>query len=132
MNALYNATIKPCGVDTEQLQILIQVRLRGRPTLAALSEYMIATTPTMRRVVAAMVRSGLLLYTTDPADKRVRRISLTEKGDAVIEEGAKLWIMTHRRLETLLGKTRTKDLRKTLDWISSEDFLDAFTVTRDI
>ena len=132
MNGLYNATIKPCGVDTEQLQILIQVRLREDPTLATLSDYMITNRSTMRRVVAALVRNGLLLYTTDSSDKRVRRISLTEKGDAVIEDGAKLWIVTHRRLESLLGKTRTKDLRKTLDWISSEDFLDAFTVTRDV
>ena len=132
MNSLYNSTIKPCGVDTEQLQILIQVRLRGDPTLATLSDYMITSRSTMKRVVAALVRTGLLLYTINSSDKRMRRVSLTEKGDAVIEEGAKLWIVTHRRLESLLGKTHTKDLRKTLDWISSEDFLDAFTVTRDV
>ncbi len=130
LNVLYNTAITLCGVDTEQLEILIQVRSRREPTLATLSDYLVTTKPTLRRVVAAMVKSGLLTYLTDSSDKRVRRLRLTDKGDAVIDHGSKLWIRTHRKLETLLGKTRTRDLRKTLDWIASDDFRDAFTVTR--
>ncbi len=130
LNALYNTAITPCGVDTEQLEILVQVRLRREPTLATLSDYLVKTKPAMRRVVAAMVKSGLLAYVTDSSDKRVRRLRLTERGDAMIDNGSKLWTLTHRRLEILLGKTRTRDLRKTLDWLASDDFADAFTVTR--
>ena len=76
LNALYNTAITPCGVDTEQLEILIQVRLRREPTLATLSDYLVTTKPTVRRVVAAMVKSGLLTYLADSSDKRVRRLRL--------------------------------------------------------
>ena len=130
LDALYNTAIKPCGVDTEQLEILVQVRLRRQPTLATLCDFLVKTKPTVRRVVAALVKNGLLVYLTDSSDKRIRRLRLTEKGDAMIDNGSKLWIPTHRRLETLLGKTRTKDLRKTLEWLASDDFADAFTITR--
>jgi DNA-binding MarR family transcriptional regulator len=53
---------------------------------AQLSRRFLMTPQSMNEIVTTLQRKDLLLKTTDPQNKRILRISLTEKGQEVLQE----------------------------------------------
>jgi DNA-binding MarR family transcriptional regulator len=75
------------GLSAPRLSALSTVAFGESRTLGEMARMEQVTPPTMTRMVAALERDGLVLRTTDRADKRVVRVAATAKGRRLIEQG---------------------------------------------
>ncbi len=69
-----------------------------------------------------LVRDGLVLVQVDELDRRSRRVLLTEDGRRKYEEARLISQRMSCRFEQAFGEEETVQLRKTLDFIASDDF----------
>ena len=68
-----------------QTAALVSVQRYGPLTLGRLAELERVTPPSITRIVAALESEGLVRRETDPGDRRVARVSITEPGDALLQ-----------------------------------------------
>ncbi|WP_214368245.1 MarR family winged helix-turn-helix transcriptional regulator [Pseudonocardia sp. H11422] len=74
------------SVPPLQLSALVTVEQHGPLRLSELARREAVTAPTMSRVLAALDEQGLVVRTVDPQDARGVRITLSDKGAAVLAE----------------------------------------------
>jgi len=75
------------GVSGPRLSALSVVVFGGVTTLGDLARAEQVRPPTMSRLVAGLVRDGLMEAVRDPEDRRVQRIRATAKGRTLLEAG---------------------------------------------
>jgi DNA-binding MarR family transcriptional regulator len=73
------------GISSAQYSALAMLYDRGAMSLVALARAERVTHPTMSRVVAGLERRGAVERSADAADRRSRRVALTEDGRALYE-----------------------------------------------
>jgi DNA-binding MarR family transcriptional regulator len=99
------------GLSAPRLSALSVIVFSGPISLAELAAAEQVRPPTMTRLVEALVQDGLVTRTVDERDRRVIRISATETGKRVLEEGRR------RRVEALtrrLGGLADSEMRALL------------------
>jgi DNA-binding MarR family transcriptional regulator len=108
--------LRPAGVGIGQWAVLLFLWTRDGLSQAELSRVVAIEPPTMVRTIDRMVRDGLVTRAPDPADGRLTRIHLTERGrslrddlipKAIAVNTAALGRLTPaegRTLQRLLGK----------------------------
>ncbi|MCL6600301.1 MAG: winged helix DNA-binding protein [Alicyclobacillus macrosporangiidus] len=74
-----------CGEDLSLIQshILFEVRRRHLPSMQEVANALGVDVTTFSRQVKALVEMGLVQTTQDPNDRRVKLLSLTEKGQDI-------------------------------------------------
>ena len=97
------------GVSAPRLSALSVLVFGGPRTIGALASAEGVTAPTMTRLVAAMVRDGLVERSEDPADRRVVRVRATEAGHALLLAGRDRRVAA---LEGMLGPLTPKERRR--------------------
>jgi DNA-binding MarR family transcriptional regulator len=85
------------GLTPSLLSALSAIDRRGRVTIGELGALEQVQPPTMTRLVAALVETGLVRREADEADRRIAWLSLTP-------DGARLLGRTRRRKEAFLAK----------------------------
>lgn len=94
------------GLPAPQLSALSVIVFGGPLTLGQLAAAEQVRPPTITKVVAELETAGLVTRETDPADRRVARVSATARGARLLHEGRA------RRVASLAGSLRglaTKD-----------------------
>ena len=71
-------------------------------------------------------RDGLVKISVDPQDRRNRLIALTAHGRARLAESDALWARAQRGFEASFGVAKSASLRKALEYLVSDDFVNAF------
>lgn len=74
------------GLTPTMLSALAAIEAHGPVTLGELAAAEQVRPPTVTRVVGALDEQGLIVRTTDPDDRRVTRVELTEAGQALLAE----------------------------------------------
>jgi DNA-binding MarR family transcriptional regulator len=107
------------GLSPSQLSALAVIENHGRLTLGALAEQERVAPPSITKIVAKLEADGLVVRTTDAADRRVTWIELSARGTALLEESRR------RKTAWLAGRIETLDAgeRQRLD--AALDVLDA-------
>jgi DNA-binding MarR family transcriptional regulator len=85
--------------------------------IGKLAEMTGASLPATGRAVDALVRSGLATRTEDPDDRRVKRVEITEVGNAGVEE---------------IYESRVATLRDFLDGLSADQLDDLATAIKPL
>lgn len=75
------------GLSAPQLSALSVVVFGGPVTLGDLARAEQVRPPTISRLVAGLVRAGLVETVPDPNDRRVQRVKATARGRALLEGG---------------------------------------------
>lgn len=88
------------GVGPAQLSALSVLVFAGAKSLAELAEAEQVKAPTMSRIVAALLREGLVRRRRDKQDRRALVIKATPKGIRLMQQGRE------RRVEMLAGALR--------------------------
>ena len=78
--------IRPAGVAIGQWAVLLFLWARDGMSQVDLSRVVSIEPPTMVRTIDRMVRDGLVTRSADPADGRVSRIHLTDRGRSLRDE----------------------------------------------
>lgn len=110
------------GLTPPRLSALSVIVFGGPVTLGQLAKAEQVSAPTMTRLVAGMVRDGLVRRKPDSQDKRVVWIESTARGSRILQEG-------RRRRVTLLARQLAQLNRSQLAVINEATELLSATVT---
>ena len=81
-----SAPLMSTALTMQQLRAVLLVDLEGPLTGHALAERLGVSTATTSGLVDRLVEHGVVARTEDPADRRVRRVALTEAGARTVRE----------------------------------------------
>jgi DNA-binding MarR family transcriptional regulator len=108
--------LRPLGIGIGQWAVLLILWAQDGMTQADLSRVVAIEPPTMVRTIDRMVRDGLVTRTSDPADRRITRIYLTEGGlslrDELVPRAVAVNTATLARLNPAERTTLRRLLRK--------------------
>lgn len=90
------------------------VRSTGLP-IGVLSERLGTDPTTLNRTLKPLAAKGLVRNSTDPADRRVRVVRITEKGKYELLKAIPLWRQAQRHVESALGQKTASALNELLD-----------------
>jgi len=127
LSQLYDAVLAPCGLSSSQRSILLHVVRGNRPCMTELAQSLVLDRSALARNIQPLERDGYLVQMRDEKDGRTRRVGLTPKGRAKLDESNRLWKQAQHRFETAYGSERAAALRVALAEIYSDEFSDAFS-----
>ncbi|MCB0212044.1 MAG: MarR family transcriptional regulator [Anaerolineae bacterium] len=79
--------IKENDLSTTQLSTLMRLYYRGVCPISEIGDHLGVTNAAVSQMVQRLVEQGLLDRTEDPSDRRVKQLTLTAEGRALIEQG---------------------------------------------
>ncbi len=75
------------GLSFSQLSVLMRLKHGGNSGVTEIGDQMGVTSAAASQAVDRLVQLGLIERTEDPEDRRAKRLALTKKGSALIEQG---------------------------------------------
>jgi DNA-binding MarR family transcriptional regulator len=74
------------GATTTQLRVMYEIRKGCEPSTGEVAEQLHVRPATLTGLADRLERNGFIRRWTDPTDRRVVRIGLTDEGNAVLDE----------------------------------------------
>jgi DNA-binding MarR family transcriptional regulator len=78
---------KSTGLSIPQFSVLMQLHYRGACGMSKISEGYDITPAAASQLVDKLVQSGFIQRVEDPADRRAKLLSLTDKGTQLVQQG---------------------------------------------
>lgn len=72
-------------ISPEQWALLLQIADKGNPSMSDLVDTVVSDHPNVTRLVAGLHRMGYVVRMKNPEDRRSHLISMTSKGDLLIQ-----------------------------------------------
>lgn len=85
LRAFFDAAVREEGLTLARARALFAIARRGPLTQKELAEELEIETPTLVRVLDGMEKQSLIIRTEDAADRRAKRIAMTQAGEAAFE-----------------------------------------------
>jgi len=115
VSQIYDRHLEPHGLTISQFGVMVQVRVGDAPSIGQLAERMVMDPTTLTRALRPLERRGLLSLTPDPADRRTRRLTLTEEGRALLRRARAGWEAAQAEVRAALGDEASLALVAQLD-----------------
>lgn len=112
--ALYDAAMAPHGLRISQFAVLSRLRRAGPLSQQALATDLLLDRTTLGRNLRPLERDGLIAIETDERDRRVRRLAVTAKGLALVQDAMPAWHAAQQRFEAGYGAEAAASLRAAL------------------
>jgi DNA-binding MarR family transcriptional regulator len=100
---------KSTGLSMPQISILMQLRHKGPCGMSEVSERFDITAAAASQLVDKLVHAGYLDRTEDPSDRRAKLLTLSAKGEKLIQHGTE---ERYRWLGDLSSKLSTEEQEK--------------------
>lgn len=114
---IYAAELRTCGLGRAQFPLLETLASAGGGLATSdLARKLDLDRTTLTRILGPLLASGLVARSADPADGRVRRITLTEQGRVQLGAGRLAWRRAQARTLERIGleswRALEEDLRR--------------------
>lgn len=119
LTRLYDEALRPLGVQTSQLAVLMAVALApedGAP-LGLLADVLVMDRTTLSRNLRPLEKLGLLRVARSPRDARAKLVLLTAPGQRVIADSLPLWKRAQAGVARAVGRDAAAELRGHLDQV---------------
>ena len=103
---------KNTGLSMPQFSILMQLRYRGTCSVSDISDRFDFSAAAASQLVDKLVQAGYLERAEDPTDRRAKLLSLSAKGEELINQGIE---ERHRWMDDLVGTLSVEDQKKVAD-----------------
>ncbi|MFC7380413.1 MarR family winged helix-turn-helix transcriptional regulator [Brevundimonas sp. GCM10030266] len=114
----FDEVFRPLGLTSGQFSLLNSLNRPAPPTVGQVAETLAMDRSTVTANLKPLERSGVVISTVDPDDRRGRRVALTAVGRDLLAKATPIWVETHRTVEAELetgGGDRVRgDLRRLL------------------
>ncbi|MFG1478458.1 MarR family winged helix-turn-helix transcriptional regulator [Xanthobacter sp. V4C-4] len=110
----FDEAFRPLGLTNWQFSLLAMLSRPDSFTVTRLAEAMGMDRTTITSNLKPLARRGLLAVVADPGDRRVRRVTLTVAGEALLVEASALWREVNAQVEARLGEVDPITLRTAL------------------
>jgi len=114
----FDEALRPLGLTNGQFSLMMSLNRPEAPAMGAVATLLAMDRTTLTAALKPLKRRGLLRITTDPEDRRARRIELTPKGRKLLGRAVPVWTNTHAAVEAFLGPGEPDRLRKSLRALS--------------
>ena len=102
----FDDAFRPLGLTNGQFSLLMSLNRPEPPTISSVAALLAMDRTTLTANLKPLERRGLLTVSVDRADKRSRRLALTDHGRNLLAEAAPIWKREHAALDRLLMKPR--------------------------
>lgn len=115
----FDAALRPAGLTNGQFSLLHALNRPEPPRLSDLVPFLAMDRTTLTAALKVLEREGLATSAPDPADRRNRRLRLTEAGHARLRLAMPLWRAAHDSLDATLDASQAAALRAGLARLAS-------------
>jgi DNA-binding MarR family transcriptional regulator len=115
---LFDEALRPYGLTNGQFSLLMSLNRPEPPQMRAVADLLAMDRTTLTAALKPLERQGLLVIAIDPADRRGRRLSLTDAGRAALAAAMPVWQKTHAEIEAQLPEGDPERLRRDLRALS--------------
>lgn len=98
----FDEALRPVGLRSGQFSLLISLNRPEPPTVGSVARLLAMDRTTLTANLKPLERRGLLATAPDAEDRRIRRLTLTGDGLALLERAVPIWIATHEAIERAL------------------------------
>ncbi len=105
----YDAALRPSGIKATQFTLLAVLAGRGETPLTKLAELLVMDRTTLSRNVQPLVKKGWLSIGRED-DERVKLISLTDAGHALVEQATPRWREAQQSVMSSMGEAKLPGL----------------------
>ena len=116
----FDAALRPLELTNGQFSLLISLNRREPPSIGSVSALLAMDRTTLTANLKPLERRGLVDVAPDAADKRTRRLILTEAGRALLILAVPIWRKTHVAIDGLLPQAGAERLRADLGALSHD------------
>ncbi len=102
----FDEALRPVGLTNGQFSLLMSLNRPEPPTMAAVAELLAMDRTTLTAALKPLQRRGLAEAVPDAADRRMRRLKLTEAGAALLAHALPIWRRMHAEIDLELGEDR--------------------------
>jgi DNA-binding MarR family transcriptional regulator len=105
---------RPVGLSVAQFRALLHLRRRPGSGLSEIADHLGTSVPAASELVSRLVRQGLIVRETDPAERRRIRLTLSTAGTAQLDEAQRAAMQWLRSLVEALEPGRRRALVEAL------------------
>ena len=116
---LYDAHLAPTGLRTTQYSLLKALAQPGPHSLGGVAARMGLDRTTLGRNLRPLERDGLVSIDVDPADRRGRALTITDRGVAKLHHAQACWTLAQEAFEQGYGPAATATLHQTLEDVAT-------------
>ena len=95
----FDTALRPFGLTNGQFSLLMSLNRAEPPTVGSVADLLAMDRTTLTANLKPLERRGLVRSTTDEADRRVRRLELTQEGMALLVAAVPVWRREHAAIE---------------------------------
>lgn len=106
----YDSILKPSGLRATQYTVVALAAAKSPIAVNQMARMLVMDRTTLARDLQPLERDGLVSIEVDPKDNRVRLVSITQQGRAVLEVAQPLWLQAQSRMAELFGEERLLQL----------------------
>jgi len=114
----YDEALRPVGLTSGQFSLLMVLNRPEPPTISQVSSLLAMDRTTLTAALKPFQRRGLATVAVDGADKRSRRVALTDAGRGLLAAAVPLWEKMHGEVESLVSGPDPDALRAALRALS--------------
>ncbi|WP_186161793.1 MarR family winged helix-turn-helix transcriptional regulator [Burkholderia gladioli] len=104
LTAIYDDAFRPFGINAPQFSLLVLIVDLGPLTRSNLGRSNQHDRSTLTRNLQPLIAQGWVEETREAGDRRIRLLSLTERGNALLREAASAWQAAQARAKAQLGE----------------------------
>ena len=105
VSRMYDDFLRDAGLNITQLSMLRLIRAGKELSISTLGRYMVMDRTSITRALAPLERDGLI-QSRPAADKRIRIVSITNKGRRLLENAEPGWRKAQETLIDTIGEDR--------------------------
>src|SRR5215831_3982449 len=114
----FDEALRPLNLTSGQFSLLMSLNRAEAPSIGQVSAVLAMDRTTLNANLKPLERRGLLSVSVDDADRRSRRLALTQAGRALLITALPVWKRTQAATENLLGRFNPEALRNDLRKLS--------------
>jgi len=121
LSRLFDDALRPVGLTSGQFSLLNALNRPDPPSIAPVARLLAMDRTTLTAALKPLERDGFVLIEKDPADRRNRRLHLTDRGLQVLASAMPIWRQLHAAIEAGLSGLDPDNLRSALTGLSGSN-----------
>jgi len=109
----FDDVFRPLEITSGQYSLLMSLN-RPAPTMGDTAEFLAMDRTTLTAALKPLERRGLVRVAADESDRRVKRLSLTPAGNALLAKAYALWEKHHGAIEAEMASPGAEAMRSGL------------------
>jgi len=98
----FDAAFRQFGITQGQFSLMMSLNRPEPPTMGEVAPFLAVDRTTRTAALKPLTRRDLVTVTPDKTDARTKRLSLTDKGRALLAEALPVWRAEHDAVDLLL------------------------------